>query len=88
MNLDGVLFQRAWLQGLLVSADRLLPDDGTGLIEFCLSPEFRRRRPCNAGMYVLAVGRYTLRTNEPPMIQIRKMVDLSASPDREAILLP
>ncbi|KAL6195893.1 hypothetical protein ACLB2K_031510 [Fragaria x ananassa] len=88
MNLDGILFQRAWLQGILVSAspdsDRFLLDDGTGLIELCLSPDFRRRS-WTVGMYVLALGRYTLRTDEPPMIQIHKMADLSASPDREAM---
>ncbi|KAM5584363.1 hypothetical protein ABKV19_003967 [Rosa sericea] len=88
MDLHGILFQRAWLQGILVWAspngDRLLLDDGTGVIELCLTPEFRRR-PWRIGMYVMAVGRYTVRTDKPPMIQIHKMVDLSASPDREAM---
>ncbi|KAI5599947.1 hypothetical protein POPTR_002G256001v4 [Populus trichocarpa] len=46
LTLGGILFQRAWLQGILVSNDgdgRLLLDDGTGVIELCLSGDFRLR---------------------------------------------
>ncbi|XP_021812183.1 recQ-mediated genome instability protein 2 isoform X2 [Prunus avium] len=75
-------------QGILVhiSADGecLYLDDGTGVIELSLRPEFRGR-PWNIGMYVMVVGRYMVRADEPPMIQVHKMVDLSASPDREAM---
>ncbi|KAK9939932.1 hypothetical protein M0R45_016612 [Rubus argutus] len=88
MDLGGILFQRAWLQGILVSVsadgERFLLDDGTGVIELFLSAECRRR-PWNIGMYIMAIGRYTVRNAEPPMIHIHKMVDLSASPDREAM---
>ncbi|KAM0996730.1 hypothetical protein ACFX13_006735 [Malus domestica] len=88
MELHGIAFQRAWLQGILVhvfdDGERLLLDDGTGVIELSLRPELRHRT-WKIGMYVMTVGRYTLRKNEPPMIQVHKMVDLSDSHDREAM---
>ncbi|KAI5322534.1 PREDICTED: recQ-mediated [Prunus dulcis] len=88
MELHNIIFQRAWLQGILVQVpadgECLYLDDGTGVIELSLRPEFRGR-PWNIGMYVMVVGRYMVRTDEPPMIQVHKMVDLSASPDREAM---
>lgn len=63
LTLGGILFQRAWLQGILVSNDgdgRLLLDDGTGVIELCLSPDFRLRH-WDSGMYVMVVGGYFVR---------------------------
>ncbi|KAH7561158.1 hypothetical protein JRO89_XS10G0181300 [Xanthoceras sorbifolium] len=73
VTLGGILFQRAWLQGVLISSPdddgKLLLDDGTGVIQLCLSGEFRLR-PWNPGMYVMVV---------------HKIVDLSAFPDREAM---
>ncbi|XP_019264995.1 PREDICTED: uncharacterized protein LOC109242615 isoform X3 [Nicotiana attenuata] len=45
-TLEGILFQRAWLQGILVStrnadpSGRFLLDDGTGVIELLLSGDF------------------------------------------------
>ncbi|KAH8510332.1 hypothetical protein POPTR_004G190200v4 [Populus trichocarpa] len=87
LTLGGILFQRAWLQGILVSNDgdgRLLLDDGTGVIELCLSPDFRLRH-WDSGMYVMVVGGYFVRHGETPMIKVHKMVDLSAFPDREAM---
>ncbi|KAI4334300.1 hypothetical protein L6164_019010 [Bauhinia variegata] len=88
-TLGGILFQRAWLQGVLVSTSdvdsgRLLLDDGTGVIELSLSGEFRQR-PWRVGMYVMVVGGYIVRTGEPPMIKVHKIVDLSSFPDREAM---
>ncbi|KAJ1385494.1 RecQ-mediated genome instability protein 2 [Sesbania bispinosa] len=90
-TLGGILFQRAWLQGVLVSASNghrdggpLLLDDGTGVIELSLSGEFRFR-PWKVGMYVMVVGGYFARAGEPPMIKVHKIVDLSSSPDREAM---
>ncbi|KAH8510331.1 hypothetical protein H0E87_008042 [Populus deltoides] len=74
-------------QGILVSNDgdgRLLLDDGTGVIELCLSPDFRLRH-WDSGMYVMVVGGYFVRHGETPMIKVHKMVDLSAFPDREAM---
>ncbi|KAJ6937339.1 hypothetical protein NC652_011861 [Populus alba x Populus x berolinensis] len=87
LTLGGILFQRAWLQGILVSNDgdgRLLLDDGSGVIELCLSPDFRLRH-WDSGMYVMVVGGYFVRHGETPMIKVHKMVDLSAFPDREAM---
>ncbi|PKI78783.1 uncharacterized protein LOC116212342 [Punica granatum] len=87
LTLGGILFQRAWLQGVLVSVideNRLILDDGTGTIELSLSGEFRLRG-WRAGMYVMVVGGYIIRAGELPMIKVHKMVDLSAFPDREAM---
>ncbi|KAF7805666.1 recQ-mediated genome instability protein 2 [Senna tora] len=88
-TLGGILFQRAWLQGILVSSSdgdggTLLLDDGTGLIELSLSGEFGLR-PWRVGMYIMVVGGYIARIGEPPMIKVHKMVDLSSFPDREAM---
>ncbi|KAJ6927630.1 hypothetical protein NC651_011614 [Populus alba x Populus x berolinensis] len=87
LTLGGILFQRAWLQGILISNDgdgRVLLDDGSGVIELCLSPDFRLRH-WDSGMYVMVVGGYFVRHGETPMIKVHKMVDLSAFPDREAM---
>ncbi|GAV76723.1 hypothetical protein CFOL_v3_20196 [Cephalotus follicularis] len=87
MTWGDILFQRAWLQGILVSNEedgRLLLDDGTGVVQLSLSPEFRQRQ-WDAGMYVMVVGGFFFRTHEIPMIKVHKIVDLSAFPDREAM---
>ncbi|KAL5763882.1 hypothetical protein ACOSQ2_016476 [Xanthoceras sorbifolium] len=88
VTLGGILFQRAWLQGVLISSPdddgKLLLDDGTGVIQLCLSGEFRLR-PWNPGMYVMVVGGYVVRTADTPMLKVHKIVDLSAFPDREAM---
>ncbi|XP_015873527.3 uncharacterized protein LOC107407482 isoform X2 [Ziziphus jujuba] len=88
LTLGGILFQRAWLQGILVyvspDGDRLLLDDATGVAELHLSADFRLR-PWNNGMYVLVVGAYVIRTGEPPMIKVHKIVDLSPFPNRESM---
>ncbi|ESQ36047.1 hypothetical protein EUTSA_v10009077mg [Eutrema salsugineum] len=47
--LGGVLFQRAWLQGVLVfdqviSDGRMVLDDGTGLVELGLCSDFAHRQ--------------------------------------------
>uniref|UniRef100_A0A7N0VEM0 RecQ-mediated genome instability protein 2 n=1 Tax=Kalanchoe fedtschenkoi TaxID=63787 RepID=A0A7N0VEM0_KALFE len=88
MSLGGILFQRAWLQGVLVSASgedgRLILDDGTGVIALNISGEFRQRQ-WRAGMYVMVVGAYLMRPAEPPAIKVHKIVDLTAFPDREAM---
>ncbi|XP_074319068.1 uncharacterized protein LOC141655995 [Silene latifolia] len=92
----GVLFQRAWLQGLLVSNDinnatnsppRFLLDDGTGIVELVsINNQFSQANWQN-GMYVMVVGTYVDRSDkhELPLIRIHKLVDLSAFPDREAM---
>ncbi|KAH7542062.1 hypothetical protein FEM48_Zijuj02G0033600 [Ziziphus jujuba var. spinosa] len=88
LTLGGILFQRAWLQGILVyvspDGDRLLLDDATGVAELHLSADFRLR-PWNNGMYVMVVGAYVIRTGEPPMIKVHKIVDLSPFPNRESM---
>ncbi|KAJ4915116.1 Uncharacterized protein Rs2_00666 [Raphanus sativus] len=87
--LGGVLFQRAWLQGVLVSdpvtsGGRMVLDDGTGLVELGLSSDFALRQ-WKSGMYLMVVGVYHIRTGEIPLLKVHKMVDLSGSPDREAM---
>uniref|UniRef100_A0A2P2NKT5 Uncharacterized protein LOC105111982 isoform X1 n=1 Tax=Rhizophora mucronata TaxID=61149 RepID=A0A2P2NKT5_RHIMU len=87
LTLGGILFQRAWLQGVLVSNDgdgRLLLDDGSGVIQLCLYGEFRLLQ-WDIGMYVMVVGGYFERKDENPMIKVHKIVDLSPFPDREAM---
>ncbi|KAF9596724.1 hypothetical protein IFM89_012923 [Coptis chinensis] len=88
LTLFGILFQRAWLQGILVSGSteqgHFILDDGSGIIELSLSNEFRQRN-WKLGMYVMVVGAYSLRSGEPPVIKVHKMVDLSPFPDREAM---
>ncbi|XP_052189008.1 uncharacterized protein LOC127799226 isoform X1 [Diospyros lotus] len=92
MTLAGVLFQRACLQGILVSTAShghdgdgcFLLDDGTGIIELSLSGEFRNHR-WDIGMYVMVVGVFVFRTGKIPLIKVHKMVDLSPFPDREAV---
>ncbi|GKU93937.1 hypothetical protein SLE2022_355220 [Rubroshorea leprosula] len=87
MTLGGILFQRAWLQGILVSNDdddKLLLDDGTGIVELSLSADFRQRQ-WKTGTYVMVVGGYSVRSGELPMIKVHKIVDLSPFPDREAM---
>ncbi|KAK6272225.1 PREDICTED: uncharacterized protein LOC18590426 [Theobroma cacao] len=87
LTLGGILFQRAWLQGILISNDdddRLLLDDGTGIVELSLSGDFRQRQ-WKKGMYVMVVGGYFVRTGDLPVIKVHKIVDLSQFPDREAM---
>ncbi|CAN8294995.1 unnamed protein product [Cochlearia groenlandica] len=88
-SLGGVLFQRAWLQGVLVSdsdisGDRMVLDDGTGLIELGLASDFALRQ-WKLGMYLMVVGAYVIRTGDIPLLKVHKMVDLSGSPDRESM---
>ncbi|XP_028077897.1 uncharacterized protein LOC114279813 isoform X6 [Camellia sinensis] len=76
MSLGGILFQRAWLQGVLVSiasgdgdgGGSFLLDDGTGVIELSLSGDFLNL-PWNLGMYVMVVGGFFVRTAEIPIIK-------------------
>ncbi|KAK3043605.1 hypothetical protein RJ639_001667 [Escallonia herrerae] len=90
MTLGGILFQRAWLQGILVSSPsvasdgRFLLDDGSGIVELSLSGDFGNRQ-WKTGAYVMVVGGYHLRAGDLPVIKVHKMVDLSLFPDREAM---
>ncbi|XP_020870333.1 uncharacterized protein LOC9328518 isoform X2 [Arabidopsis lyrata subsp. lyrata] len=54
--LGGVLFQRAWLQGVLVPIsgggdNHMVLDDGTGLVELGLSSDFALRQ-WKSGMFI------------------------------------
>ena len=52
LSLGGILFQRAWLQGVLVANDgdgRVLLDDGTGFIELLIVGDFLLRQ-CDIGL--------------------------------------
>ncbi|KAI3989789.1 hypothetical protein MKX01_040759 [Papaver californicum] len=87
MTFGGTLFQRAWVQGTLVAEieqGRFYLDDGTGIVELQLSNEFLLRN-WKIGMYVMVVGLLAMRPGESPLIRVHKMVDLSGSPDREAM---
>ncbi|KAG5515662.1 hypothetical protein RHGRI_036638 [Rhododendron griersonianum] len=87
MSLGGILFQRAWLQGILVSTASdggFILDDGTGLVELSLSGDSFNRQ-WKTGMYVMVVGGFFVRTGDISMIKVHKMVDLSPFPDREAM---
>ncbi|KAL2507016.1 hypothetical protein Fot_30663 [Forsythia ovata] len=100
-TLGGILFQRAWLQGVLVSTPSssdsgggFLLDDGTDVIELILSGDFRSRN-WETGMYVMVVGGFSVRTGEISAIKgvrfkiardlVHKMVDLSPFPNRESM---
>lgn len=87
MSLGGILFQRAWLQGILVSPASdggFILDDGTGLVELSLSGDSFNRQ-WKIGMYVMVVGGFFVGTGDISMIKVHKMVDLSPFPDREAM---
>ncbi|XP_058074981.1 uncharacterized protein LOC131223560 [Magnolia sinica] len=87
MTLGSILFQRAWLQGILVSDMEegcFVLDDGSGTVELSLSNEFRHQE-WKTGMYVMVVGIYVIRTIDQPFIKVHKIVDLSSFPDREAL---
>ncbi|XP_039064785.1 uncharacterized protein LOC120210015 [Hibiscus syriacus] len=87
LTLGGILFQRVWIQGVLVSNDdddRLLLDYSTSVVELSLSVDSRQRQ-WRKGMYVMVVGGYFIRTGDLPVIKVHKIVDLSPFPDREAM---
>ncbi|XP_019264993.1 PREDICTED: uncharacterized protein LOC109242615 isoform X1 [Nicotiana attenuata] len=73
-TLEGILFQRAWLQGILVStrnadpSGRFLLDDGTGVIELLLSGDFLNLS-LEVGMYIMVVGGYFVRKGGLPFIK-------------------
>ncbi|KAK4709105.1 hypothetical protein R3W88_030030 [Solanum pinnatisectum] len=89
-TLTGILFQRVWLQGILVStpttdsSGRFLLDDGTGVIEIQLLSDFLTLSWVK-GMYVMVVGLYFVQKGSLPLVKIHKIVDLSPFPDRESM---
>ncbi|KAM3201990.1 hypothetical protein BC332_29013 [Capsicum chinense] len=89
-TLSGILFQRVWLQGILVStpttgsSGRCFLDDGTGVVELQLLGDFVSLS-WEKGMYVMVVGLYCVQKGGLPLIKVHKIVDLSPSPDRESM---
>ncbi|KAK1373527.1 RecQ-mediated genome instability protein 2 [Heracleum sosnowskyi] len=89
-SLNGILFQRAWVQGVLVTSPtddadgRFILDDGTGLIQLAMIGEFSKRK-FESGMYLMVVGGFYVRQGDVPLIKVHKAVDLSAFPDREVM---
>lgn len=49
--------------------DRMVLDDGTGLVELGLSGDFAIRQ-WKSGMYVMVVGVYHIRVGEMPLIKV------------------
>jgi len=92
--LFGIRFQRAWMQGVLLSANynesgegRLVLDDGSCVAELFVLPKEAEGRRWLAGMYVMVIGAYIAEQSKDnyPAIKVHKMVDLSDLPDREAM---
>ncbi|KAF3333027.1 hypothetical protein FCM35_KLT02604 [Carex littledalei] len=88
LSLFGIRFQRAWLQGVLISGSekgRFLLDDGTDVVE--LTGPVVRQSDWKPGMYVMVVGPYTPPESDDgfPSVVVQKIVDLSSHPDREAM---
>ncbi|KAL4560818.1 hypothetical protein LXL04_032972 [Taraxacum kok-saghyz] len=100
LSLGSILFQRAWLQGVVISLPsttsgngRFLVDDGTGVVELSLSRDFLNR-DWKLGAYVMVVGGCNIREDDLPLIKakyvhsiiyVHKIVDLSDFPHREAM---
>ncbi|XP_072956130.1 uncharacterized protein [Typha angustifolia] len=87
MTLFGILFQRAWLQGVLISGSdegRFLLDDGSGVVELALSGESQPKE-WKTGMFVMVVGPFVRSDTGLAIIKVHKIVDLSSHPDREAM---
>ncbi|CAD6214043.1 unnamed protein product [Miscanthus lutarioriparius] len=63
--LNGIRFQRAWIQGVILSADyneagdgRLLLDDGSCIADLFVLPKEAEGRYWRPGMYVMVIGAY------------------------------
>ncbi|XP_077253176.1 recQ-mediated instability-like protein isoform X2 [Tasmannia lanceolata] len=71
MTLGPILFQRAWLQGVLVSGleeGHFILDDGSDIVELSLPNELRPQ-DWKKGMYVMVIGVYVINTSDPPLIK-------------------
>ncbi|BBN14409.1 RecQ-mediated genome instability protein 2 [Marchantia polymorpha subsp. ruderalis] len=78
-------FQRVWLQGVVVSPlehGTMVLDDGSGVVDLFLK-KHHQALSWHPGMYILVTGRFC--EDSVPFIEVHKIVDLSASPDREAL---
>ncbi|XLR15770.1 hypothetical protein S83_043708, partial [Arachis hypogaea] len=67
-TLGGILFERVWLQDVLVSNTPLVLDDSTGVIELSLGRDFLH---CHwqLEMYVMVVGDYVVGTRNISMVK-------------------
>ncbi|CAN6287224.1 unnamed protein product [Urochloa humidicola] len=92
--LFGVRFQRAWVQGVIVSASyseagdgHLLLDDGSCIADLFVLPKEAEGRLWRPGMYVMVIGAYIAAESKEnyPAIKVHKIVDLSDQPHREAM---
>ncbi|XP_062209391.1 uncharacterized protein LOC133911201 [Phragmites australis] len=92
--LFGIRYQRAWIQGMLLSADyneagegRLVLDDGSCVADLFVLPKEAEGRQWRAGMYVMVIGAYVAAESKDnyPAIKVHKIVDLSAQPNRDAM---
>ncbi|KAG0548140.1 hypothetical protein BDA96_01G141000 [Sorghum bicolor] len=92
--LNGIRFQRAWIQGVILSADyseagdgRLLLDDGSCIVDLFVLPREAEGGYWRPGMYVMVIGPYIAAESNDnyPAIKVHKIVDLSSQPDREAM---
>lgn len=92
--LFNIRFQRAWVQGVILSANydetgggRLLLDDGSCVADLFVSPKEAEGRLWRAGMYVMVIGAYIAPESKEnyPAVKVHKIVDLSSEPDREAM---
>ncbi|CAN6317236.1 unnamed protein product [Urochloa humidicola] len=92
--LYGIRFQRAWIQGVILSASyseagdgRILLDDGSCIADLFVLPREAEGRMWRPGMYVMVIGAYIAGESKEnyPAIKVHKIVDLSDQPDREAI---
>ncbi|GLJ44311.1 hypothetical protein SUGI_0927420 [Cryptomeria japonica] len=87
MTLGTLLFQRVWLQGMLVACREngcFVLDDGSSIIEIFLPKDFLQQQ-WKIGMYVMVIGAYSVGGSGSPVIKGHKIVDLSNFPDREAM---
>ncbi|KAL3681278.1 hypothetical protein R1sor_024234 [Riccia sorocarpa] len=78
-------FQRVWLQGVVVSSlqdSTILMDDGSGVIDLFLKKD-HQAMSWSPGTYILVTGRFC--EDSVLFIEVHKIVDLSACPDREAL---
>ncbi|KVI02067.1 hypothetical protein Ccrd_019632 [Cynara cardunculus var. scolymus] len=92
ISLGPILFQRAWLQGVVISLPsatvgdgRFLVDDGTGVVELTSSNDNLNRDWKLGFFFSYETTTLGLAKSEKLLLQVHKIVDLSAFPHREAM---
>ncbi|KAH9551723.1 hypothetical protein CY35_09G028000 [Sphagnum magellanicum] len=87
MSLGSLLFQRAWLQGIIVESpdqESLWLDDGSGVLKLVFVKDLKMPS-WKPGMYVLVIGAYLFASTGVPFLKVHKIVDLSFYSNREAL---